>query len=126
MVSLAKENGRSESEAWNECSVQLVYVAKCYISIYLSSCNLKAILVNGDERNQETLSELFELFVLYDLTDTYATSLLKFGVVSSAEMSEYTNKLFHLLPKIRVNAVALVDAFDLLDSNLGLKLKRNN
>jgi hypothetical protein len=33
-------------------------------------------------------------------------------------MTEYNENLYQLLPKIRVNAVALVDAFDMLDSNL--------
>jgi acyl-CoA oxidase len=33
-------------------------------------------------------------------------------------MREFSNKLFDLLPKIRLNAVSLVDSFGYLDSNL--------
>ncbi len=39
-------------------------------------------------------------------------------------MDQLTEKLYELLPKIRVNCVLLVDAFDWHDSNLG-KLKIN-
>lgn len=33
-------------------------------------------------------------------------------------MHDFKEKLYSLLPKIRTNAVVLVDAFDMLDSNL--------
>ncbi len=89
------------------------------------TCNLNAVVAQVTQSaaaaaaNGQALSELFELYLLYDVVDTYASSFLKYGVVSSQAMREqHTDKLFELLKKVRVNAVALVDSFDLLDSNL--------
>ena len=40
------------------------------------------------------------------------------NIIDSDKMAEVRDKLYELLPKIRKNAVALVDAFDWQDSNL--------
>jgi hypothetical protein len=74
---LVKQQGLSEFEAWNQCSVQLVHLAKFYISIFVITCNLNSILTNKDTENQNILSDLFELFLLYDLTNNYASDFLK-------------------------------------------------
>lgn len=40
------------------------------------------------------------------------------NTLKSEELNKMRERMFDLLPKIRQNAVALVDSFDLLDSNL--------
>ncbi len=86
------------------------------------TCNLSAIGSSSDlnSKNQEALGELFELYLLYDLVDTYATGFLRHGLVSAEQVRAHSARLFDMLKCVRVNAVALVDAFDLLDSNLCL------
>lgn len=42
------------------------------------------------------------------------------NIIDSDKMMEIRDKLYELLPKIRKNAVALVDAFDWQDSNLSM------
>ena len=84
----------------------------------MMTCNLLSIVSNQIEQNQKALSELFEFSILYDIVENFSSSFLKFNLIDSNQMKVYTDSLFALLPKIRQNAVCLVDSFDFLDSNL--------
>jgi acyl-CoA oxidase len=44
------------------------------------------------------------------------------SIVEAAKLNELRERLLHMLGVVRVNAVALVDAFDLPDSNLNSSL----
>jgi hypothetical protein len=73
---------------------------------------------NNSNDNMDALVDLFELYMLYDICDNYSKNILRLNITSANKMSEYNERLYKLLPKIRVNAVTLVDSFDWLDSNL--------
>lgn len=118
MMQLITEKGMSQFEAWNESSVQIINIAKVYINIYVINNFLNAILSCKNEKNQQALIDLFELFALYDICDNFSGNVLKFNVIDSNKMTEYNDRIGELLSRIRVNAVLLVDAFDWLDSNL--------
>lgn len=118
MMYLVTERGFTKFQAWNESSVLLTTLAKVYIHIYVSNCFLLAVHGHSVAANQQALSELFELFLLYNFCDTHASHLLKYNIIDSTKMSEHNERVCKLLTKIRVNAVLLVDAFDFLDSNL--------
>jgi hypothetical protein len=45
-------------------------------------------------------------------------NLFKFNVVKAEKLNEMRERLLSLLPIVRLNAVALVDSFGMLDSNL--------
>lgn len=77
MINLVSENDFSEQNAWNESSVQLVNVAKFYISIFMLESNLDAIIANNSESNRQALVELFELYILYEIVEIYAASFLR-------------------------------------------------
>lgn len=118
MMNSITEKGLTKFQAWNESSVLLITAAKVYINIYVMNCFLDAINGHSVKVNQQALSELFELFLLYNFCDAYASHILRFNIIESSKMSEYNERLGELLSKIRENAVLLVDAFDFLDSNL--------
>jgi hypothetical protein len=77
MINLVSENDFSEQNAWNESSVQLVNVAKLYISIFMLESNLDAIIANNSGSNRQALVELFELYILYEIVEIYAASFLR-------------------------------------------------
>jgi len=118
LMSLVTEKGYTKLQAWNETSQQLITTAKVYINIYAINCFISSINKHQVASNQKVLIELLQLFILYDMCDIFAANFLRFGVVDSEKMTEYNDRLKALLPKIRVNAVHLVDAFDWLDANL--------
>ncbi|CAF0808334.1 unnamed protein product [Brachionus calyciflorus] len=118
MFSLVNETGLTEYQAWNECTVQLVQIAKLYVSIFIIWCSLSDINSNVDKNNQEALTELFELFVLYEITEDYSTNIMRLSVVDADQMKNFSERLYLLLKKVRQNAVVLVDSFNYLDSNL--------
>lgn len=102
---------------------------------------LRYVNENKIPANQQALSELFELFLVYEICENNSANLLrvrkqvlikiyfnlhfphkiiiiKLSVIDSDQLKAFQEKLFNLLPKIRQNAVTLVDSFDYLDSNL--------
>jgi hypothetical protein len=88
----------------------------------MMACNLQAVsssVSSNESENGVALSELFEFYLLYEVVEWEGSSLLlKYGVLEAQTMRNFSDKLFAMLGKVRVNAVALVDAFDYLDSNL--------
>ena len=77
IVKQVTENGMSEQEAWNNSTVNLLNLAKLYISIFVLECNLNAIVKNNSQVNRTALADVFELFVLYEIVDVYSASFLK-------------------------------------------------
>ena len=90
--------------------------------------------------NQDALRDLFELYLVYGVVDTYSSlflkvdtiylcldsihvhkspsSLFKYGIIDSEQLNRHQTRLFELLKRVRVNALALVDSFDWSDSHL--------
>lgn len=138
MLHLITEKGLSQFEAWNESSQLLITTSKVYINIYVINCFLAAIDSHKSQANQQALTELFELFMLYDICDNFAPNILrvnllifyakntilivinffKFKIIDTEIMTEMNEVLSDLLAKVRINAVNLVDAFDWKDSIL--------
>lgn len=77
MFELMNVNRLSEYDAWNECSAQLVNVAKCYITIYMIGCSIKFVSSVSDRANFAALSELLEFYMLFETVDTYSSGFLK-------------------------------------------------
>jgi len=114
---------------------------KVFSDMFIINSNIASIYFHKCEKNQHILAELCELYILYAICDTYAANILrvrnltlnlvenkiiyfllfkikKFNLIDPEIMSEFREKLYDLLPKIRINAVSLTDSFDYLDSNL--------
>lgn len=118
LLALVTERGFGEQQAWNECSVDLITTAKSFTLLFLVSSNLVYVDENKTECNQKALAELFELFLLYEMCENNSANLLRLNILNADEMNKYSEKLYNLLPKVRLNAVTFVDSFDYLDSNL--------
>jgi acyl-CoA oxidase len=122
IVRLIREEGLGELDAWNKCSQQLISVARVYIDIFIIHANLSCICAMEQEANRAALSDLFELYMLYELCDVYPGNVLRLTVIDATRMNELRERMLNMLPVVRTNAVALVDAFDLPDSNLNSSL----
>lgn len=77
MMANVTERGFSHFEAWNDASVLLINAAKTYCNIYAMNCFMLAIYFHTEPANQESLIDLFELFLLYNFCDTYSLNILR-------------------------------------------------
>lgn len=77
IIKLVTENGLSELDAWNNSTVQLLKVAKLFITLFVIECNLTAVASNKTEANRAVLADLFELFVLYEMIENHSSGFLK-------------------------------------------------
>ncbi|RNA34484.1 peroxisomal acyl-coenzyme A oxidase 1 isoform X2 [Brachionus plicatilis] len=118
LFKLVKEDRMAPLDAWNCCSFQLTDIARVYIEIFILNSNLLCVYKNGLIENQRALSDLMELYILYSITDNYSGNFLRMNILKPETLNQFKEKMLDLLPIIRKNAVALVDSFDLLDSNL--------
>lgn len=78
LMSLIKERGLSQYEAWNESGVMLINAAKIYINIFVIMAyfeNISTDDLNGNER--DLMFNLFELYLLFGTCDTYCSQFLK-------------------------------------------------
>ena len=77
ILRLIREEGLAELEAWNQCSVQLISAARVYIDIFIIHANLACIYANDVPANKKALTELFELYLLYEICDVYVGNVLR-------------------------------------------------
>lgn len=77
MMHLVMDKGMGKLAAWNECSGLLVNVAKIYINIFVLNAFVAAIESHKVEVNRRALIDLFELFALYDICDTFSANVLR-------------------------------------------------
>ncbi len=77
MIQSISVKGASNLEAWNDSSVLLINAARIYIKIYVLNCFFDAVESNQVECNQKALAELLELLFLYELCDTFSSSILR-------------------------------------------------
>lgn len=76
-MTLVTENGLKQLDAWNKSTVQLLKVAKLYITLFVLECNLSAVVRNTDEANRAALVDLLELFILYEMIENHLAGFLK-------------------------------------------------
>ncbi len=98
---LVNEKGLEELNAWNQTSVQLINAARVhkhiieffyiyifwfelnlffkqiYTDLFVIHANLSCIYNISNLKNQQILSELFELYLLYSITDVYSSNILR-------------------------------------------------
>ena len=94
---LVNEKGLQELVAWNQTSQQLISAArvrlikkfnknkifplkfqfKIYTDLFIINASLSCINANNSPQNQQVLCDLFELYLLYAITDLYSANILK-------------------------------------------------
>ncbi|XP_056406303.1 peroxisomal acyl-coenzyme A oxidase 1 isoform X1 [Hyla sarda] len=117
------KRGKRKEDAWNKNSVDLVRAteAHChYVVVKLFVDKLAEIL---DVAAHRILSSLCLLYTLHGISRNTG-DFLQAGLLTTSQLEQIHQRIKDLLAVIRPNAVALVDAFDYTDTQLGSVLGR--
>nr|CAB3219768.1 peroxisomal acyl-coenzyme A oxidase 1 [Phallusia mammillata] len=122
-VEAARSEGLDLVGALNRASVHLVRAANAHSHLLVvENFHEKLQELKVSQKLKKTLLQLFQLYALDGITNC-SGEFLEDGILSGTEVKAIRQYVVELLPLIRVNAVALVDAFDfrdeVLDSVLG-------
>lgn len=120
----AELNHRKDKEdAWNRSSVDLVRASEAhchYVVVKLFTAKLSEI---NDVAVHTVLSNLCLLYALHGITKNTG-DFLQANLLTASQISQMQQRVKELLAIIRLDAVALVDAFDYSDALLGSVLGR--
>ncbi|KAE8300699.1 Peroxisomal acyl-coenzyme A oxidase 1 [Larimichthys crocea] len=114
---------KSQEDAWNNSAIDLVRAsdAHChYVVVKLFTDKLGEI---GDTAIHSVMSSLALLYALHGITNN-SGDFLQAGLLSVPQVLQISIRIKELLSQLRLNAVALVDSFDLHDRNLNSVLGR--
>ncbi|XP_047435290.1 peroxisomal acyl-coenzyme A oxidase 1 isoform X2 [Mugil cephalus] len=114
---------KSQEDAWNNSSIDLVRAsdAHChYVVVKLFTDKLGEV---GDTAIHSVLSDLALLYAQNGITKN-SGDFLQAGLLSVPQVLQISVRIKELLSKLRRNAVALVDAFDVHDKKLNSVLGR--
>ncbi|XP_033727732.1 peroxisomal acyl-coenzyme A oxidase 1-like [Pecten maximus] len=116
--------GLSSEEAWNLTSAQLTWAASSHCHAYV--VKMFVSMVTMDNIDNDVKAALTSLCMLYGLHGIHEKlgEFIQDGFFDSDQVDSLTSTMMTLLSKIRPNAVAMVDAFDFPDLQLGSCLGR--
>ncbi|KAG8565692.1 hypothetical protein GDO81_012946 [Engystomops pustulosus] len=117
------KRGKRKEDAWNKNSIDLVRAtdAHChYVVVKLFVDKLSEVV---DLAAHRILSSLCLLYALHGISRNTG-DFLQAGLLNTSQLEQIQQRIKDLLGVIRPNAVALVDAFDYTDTQLGSVLGR--
>ncbi|CAH2302132.1 peroxisomal acyl-coenzyme A oxidase 1 isoform X2 [Pelobates cultripes] len=117
------KRGKRKEDAWNKNSVDLVQASQAhchYVVVRLFTAKLSE---PHDAAALRILSSLCLLYTLHGISRN-SGDFLQAGLLSALQIEQVHQRVKDLLAVIRPNAVALVDAFDYTDAQLGSVLGR--
>ncbi|KAM4585468.1 peroxisomal acyl-coenzyme A oxidase 1 isoform 2-T2 [Odontesthes bonariensis] len=113
----------SQEDAWNNSAIDLVRAsdAHChYVVVKVFTDKLGEV---GDTAIHSVLSTLALLYAMNGIAKN-SGDFLQAGLLSVPQVLQVSIRIKELLSKLRINAVALVDAFDIHDKKLNSVLGR--
>jgi acyl-CoA oxidase len=119
-------HGSELYDAWNKSSVYLVKAAEAHCNMWVIEAFAESLTLTGCGGCPAVLAVLTDLFRLYATSGILVNSgdFTEDGYMSAEQLSAVNDGLLTLMERLRPNAVALVDAFDLSDHQLGSVLGR--
>ncbi|XP_077863417.1 peroxisomal acyl-coenzyme A oxidase 1-like, partial [Saccoglossus kowalevskii] len=114
--------GNPQHVAWNNCHMYLLKAASAHCHFYVVQTFVKYI--NDTEMSdavRDVLTSLCQFYALHGIWQD-AGDFLQDGYMNGKQLDMVLSLVGKLLDKIRINAVALVDAFDFRDEILCSKL----
>ncbi|KAE8576960.1 hypothetical protein XENTR_v10004383 [Xenopus tropicalis] len=122
-VNTDSKRGKRKEDAWNKNSVDLVRASEAhchYVVVKLFADKLSEVL---DVAAHRILSSLCLFYALHGISKNTG-DFLQAGLLTTLQVDLVQQRVKDLLAVIRPNAVALVDAFDYSDTQLGSVLGR--
>ena len=116
--------GKSQQEAWNGSSVQLLWAANAFCHLFCMKNFMDAINTNVlAPKTAEVMRSLCQLYGVHGILENLG-EFMHDGFFTGEQVDFLQRKMMALFEDIRPNAVALVDAFDYPDQVLGSCLGR--
>lgn len=113
-----KQQNMVPEEAFNATSIELAAAAEMHGRSFLANTAVNQIkALSASEANKAVLNDLIELFLVGLCLDRLS-DLLRFIQLTETDISDLQKRLEKALGKIRPNAVAIVDGFDIHDRAL--------
>lgn len=112
-----KKAGATHEEAANQTSIELAHAADAHCRAFLVESGYKMIeraVKNLSPALSEVLRQLVELYAIEECIRAEG-DLFRFTKITENDARELQSRLEQLLAKIRVNAVGIVDGFDIDD-----------
>ncbi|CAJ0583031.1 unnamed protein product, partial [Mesorhabditis spiculigera] len=119
------QQSMSAEDAWNRCSVELAKASRLHVKLYLMKVFFQKIEEISDSTLSEPLNHLAQLYAL-DLISAAGHEFLRNGFYTDVQLDAVRDGIYVLLEKLRPNALALVDSFDLSDRELHSVLGRRD
>ncbi|CAN9510161.1 unnamed protein product [Ophioblennius macclurei] len=114
---------KSQEEAWNNSSIDLVRASDAHCHFVVVKLFTDQLGEINDTAIHSVLSTLALLYALHGITKN-SGDFLQAGLLSVPQMRQIPSRIKDLLSQLRVNAVPLVDAFDINDELLQSVLGR--
>ncbi|XP_015119156.1 probable peroxisomal acyl-coenzyme A oxidase 1 [Diachasma alloeum] len=115
--------GECPEDAWNHTSIELAQAAESHCRVFMVSRFVEWIKSreNVSKELLDVLKQLCELYAIYWVLQRVG-DFLRFSCLRSQDVPVLEKRLQELLGEIRVNAVGIVDGFDISDEVLGSAL----
>lgn len=123
-MELRIKSGTSSEDAWNQTSIELAQAAEAHCRAFLVSRFIDWVKGKKDKNTKElhqVIEQLSELYAVYWVLQRVG-DFLRFSCLSSDDVPNLQKRLEELLAEIRVNAVGIVDGFDIRDEILSSAL----
>jgi len=121
----AISGGKSVSDAWNECMVDLVDSSRTHCYHYMVESFVQAIKQTSDQDIKSVLTKCCLLFDLKFLEER-GTRLLEIGYLNGSQMGTLRKAIKILCKEVRRDAVTLVDALNVPDLVVNAPLGRKD
>jgi acyl-CoA oxidase len=120
----ARKKHCSAEEAANQTGIELVKAAEIHCQVFLLQS-----AIDGINQSTKSLSPALS-FVLRDVLELYAVdlalrslgSLMQFNDITAGDIEKLQGRVEAVLKRLKVNAIGIVDGFDIPDSVLGSTL----
>lgn len=114
---------KNEEEAWNNCQIDLIKCAKAHSFLYLVDTFIHTVSNVESAGIRQALKDLCDLFLFYHLEND-GSVLFTEGYMDAQQFKMISKILQESLKKVRVNAIAFVDAFNFSDYIINSPLGR--
>ncbi|XP_075701747.1 peroxisomal acyl-coenzyme A oxidase 1 isoform X1 [Rhinoderma darwinii] len=117
------KRGKRKEDAWNKNSVDLVRATDAHCHFVVVKLFVDKLSEVVDVAAHRILSSLCLLYTLHGISRNTG-DFLQASLLTTSQLEQVQQRIKDLLAVIRPNAVALVDAFDYTDTQLGSVLGR--
>ncbi|VDN51641.1 unnamed protein product [Dracunculus medinensis] len=100
------------------------YASRLHVKVYLLLNMINCISEIEDKQVFEAMSDILKLFILHELISI--PSYIESGCINVEQLNLIRSEFYKMLKKVRRNAIALTDSFDINDREINSLIATNN